>query len=228
MKKIISFSLWGNLPIYCKGAIENAKLQKIIYPNWKCRFYIDHTVPLNVISELNNLDSEIYFMVDNKAGFKKLFWRFLVASDKNVESFIVRDCDSRLNVRERHAVKEWEESGKNFHIMRDNKHHGCKIMGGMWGGKANVIPNIEEMSASFCESINSTGNKDFYQADQLFLANVIWDKYVRDNHMGHDDEKRFTGKEELYKVALPNRMFIGQVVDENNIPQPDSRINPLI
>ena len=29
-KKIISFSLWGNNPKYCVGAIKNAELQKNI------------------------------------------------------------------------------------------------------------------------------------------------------------------------------------------------------
>lgn len=228
LKKVISFSLWGNLSIYCKGAIENAKLQKQLYPDWVCRFYIDHTVPLEVINELNSLNSEIYYMWDGLSGFKKLFWRFYPASDKNVERFIVRDCDSRLNIKERHAVDEWIKSDKSFHIMRDNRHHGCLIMGGMWGGKSNIIPNIEDMSIKYCEQISNTPNKKFYQVDQLFLAQILWEQFVKSDHLAHDNERRITGKEEIFKISLPNNMFIGQVFDENNHPLPDTRINPLI
>ena len=55
MKKIISFSLWGQNPFYFKGAIENAKLQPEIYPGWTCRFYVDDTVPGDAIKELEDL-----------------------------------------------------------------------------------------------------------------------------------------------------------------------------
>jgi len=34
MKKIISFSLWGDNPVYTQGAIRNAELAKEIYPDW--------------------------------------------------------------------------------------------------------------------------------------------------------------------------------------------------
>jgi len=37
MKKIISFSLWGDNPIYTQGAIRNAELAKEVYPDWVCR-----------------------------------------------------------------------------------------------------------------------------------------------------------------------------------------------
>jgi len=33
-KKIISFSLWGDKPMYTIGAIKNAKLAEEIYPGW--------------------------------------------------------------------------------------------------------------------------------------------------------------------------------------------------
>jgi hypothetical protein len=50
MKKIISYSLWGDLPLYTVGAISNAKQAKEIYPGWICRFYIhEPTVPQWVV-----------------------------------------------------------------------------------------------------------------------------------------------------------------------------------
>lgn len=228
MNKIISFSLWGNLPIYCKGAIENAKLQKQLYPDWKCRFYFDSSVPIDTINQLNDLDVELVYMFDNFVGFKKLFWRFYVASDLSVDRFIIRDCDSRLNLRERIAVEEWEKSDKGFHIMRDNRFHDCKIMGGMWGGNGKIIFNIKQMIEKYIENIKSTSNRNFYQIDQMFLSDVIWEFFVKNNHIAHDDMKRITGNENYFKVKLLNDGFVGQVYDENNNPFSDNRINSLI
>lgn len=47
-----------------------------------------------------------------------MFWRWLVAEDPDVERFLIRDVDSRLNEREARAVDEWILSGKAYHIMR--------------------------------------------------------------------------------------------------------------
>ena len=49
---IISFSLYGDNPMYLRGAIENIKLAKIYYPEWKCRFYIDDSIKQELIEEI--------------------------------------------------------------------------------------------------------------------------------------------------------------------------------
>jgi len=36
MKKIITFSLWGDKPIYNIGAIKNAELAKTFYTEFEC------------------------------------------------------------------------------------------------------------------------------------------------------------------------------------------------
>ena len=45
MKKIISFSLWGDKAMYTVGAILNAQLAQEHFPEWTCVFYYDKTVP---------------------------------------------------------------------------------------------------------------------------------------------------------------------------------------
>ena len=59
MRKIISFSLYNNIPLYVEGAIENAELVEKIYPGWTARFYVDDTVPIGVVSILKEKGSEI-------------------------------------------------------------------------------------------------------------------------------------------------------------------------
>jgi len=222
---IISFSLWGDLPIYNVGAIENAKLKPYIYPNWTCRYYVDKTVPQKTIDELKRLGSEI-IMMEEEEGFKRLFWRFYPAEDKNISAFIVRDCDSRINIREATAVKEWIDSGLSFHVMRDNRCHTLPIQGGMWGGIGGSIKNIKTAISEFIKENPKTNYKNNYNLDQMFLSNRVWPK-ISNYCLSHSNNK-LIGNEKEFSLQLEKGMFVGQVVDENNIPQSDERVNPLI
>ena len=50
MKRVISFSLWGDNPTYTIGAIKNADLALRFYPEFECWFYIHKdSVPNNII-----------------------------------------------------------------------------------------------------------------------------------------------------------------------------------
>ena len=55
MKKVISFSLWGDNPKYTIGAIRNAELIESIYPGWVGRFYCGESVPTDIINKLKSL-----------------------------------------------------------------------------------------------------------------------------------------------------------------------------
>ena len=35
---LITFSLFGDNPLYCQGAVENANIARVIYPEWTARF----------------------------------------------------------------------------------------------------------------------------------------------------------------------------------------------
>ena len=37
---LITFSLFGDNPLYCQGAVENANTARVIYPEWTARFYV--------------------------------------------------------------------------------------------------------------------------------------------------------------------------------------------
>ena len=132
MKKVISYSLWGDNPIYTHGALRNLEMAKEIYPEWTCRFYLDKNVPEDIVTKLKEGGAEVYkYMKDG--DWYAMFWRFLPASDPKVDVMISRDCDSRLTVREKEAVEEWLKSDKLFHIMRDHPYHKTEILGGMQG-----------------------------------------------------------------------------------------------
>jgi hypothetical protein len=62
-----------------------------------------------------------------------MMWRFTPMADPTVSEWHCRDLDSRVSEREWAAVKDWKESNKTFHVMRDHTHHATTMLGGMFG-----------------------------------------------------------------------------------------------
>lgn len=168
MKKIISFSLYGDKPMYTIGAVRNAELAPTVYPGWICRFYVNDTVPAEIITRLQELGSEIVFK-NEVSNHKSMFWRFDALNDPEVEFVIVRDCDSRLNRREAAAVDEWLKSGADFHIMRDHPKHASEFMGGLWGCRCSAATKIDWNKTLDCR--NCYGSDQYLLID-LFYRNV--------------------------------------------------------
>jgi hypothetical protein len=207
MKKVISFSLWGDKPIYCVGAVKNADLALKFYPGWVCRYHIGSSTPSNYIEELKKRGNVEIFLREEEGNWEGMFWRFLDASDPEVDIMLSRDTDSRLNKREAAAVSEWLKSDKNFHIMRDHPQHFTEILGGMWGTRGNILPNMRKMIDDYTK-----GN--FWQVDQNFLREKIY-PIIRNHACVHD--------EFFEKIPFPdndreNKHFVGQAYNENDVP----------
>lgn len=217
MKKIISFSLWGSKPFYTHGAIENVKLQEKIYPGWVCRFYHDNTVPEDSLNELRALGAELIPMPKSDGNYG-MFWRFMPLDDETIERFIVRDTDCRLNVREADAVKEWEESGKPFHIMRDNQWHNVvPICGGMWGATSGFRPGYEKLLKNWLamnqHRVFTHPRGKYFFIDQSFLSEAIWPRVVN-KHMCHESvTSNWGGDKRRFRVINPDNTFVGQGID---------------
>lgn len=219
MKKVISFCLYGTNARYNVGAVANAILARTWYPDWTPRFYLPTGAPCDEahrrILELFN-DIEIV-PVDDKE-IPPMFTRMLVADDPDVERFIVRDCDSRLDEREAAAVQEWVDSSKPFHVMRDHPaHSGLPVPGGMWGAVKGALPN---MRLTIKEWVKKHHAQFFnYGLDQDFLAEVIWDKVV--NNACQHSSVAVTD----YPGILPFPMkrkghrFIGEVIEADGTPR---------
>jgi len=208
-KKVISFSLYGNDPKYCVGAIKNAKLAKYIYPDWVCRFYISKNVDSYYVNELRNMDNTEIVIVNEFENNNGMFWRFLPICDTSVDVMISRDCDSRLCMREKYAVDDWISSGNGFHIMRDHPYHHFKIMGGMFGVKNGCLPN-------FVKLLNNCKNNSAYNDDQFFLQNVIH-PIIKENSTIHD---AFVGDKPFPTLRSSNKKFVGEIYDENDNRHP--------
>lgn len=205
MKKIITFSLWGNSYRYLGGAIQNVELAKIIYPDWICRFYIGKSTNSDFIEILSKYDNVEIIRMEEEGNWSAMTWRFFACSDTDVDIMISRDADSRLTYREKISVDEWINSTKGFHIIRDNPNHNTLILGGMWGCKKDTITNMKEL-------ISSYNPENFWQSDQIFLRKIIY-PLIKNNVMVHDEFLNYESFKLKNKVERNPLHFIGQAYD---------------
>eukprot|EP01080_Neovahlkampfia_damariscottae_P003740 gene3740-6628_t len=210
-KKIISFGLYGNNPKYTIGAIRNVELQKQIFPDWICRFYVDKTVPDHIIKKLKEKGAEIVYMDDKNftGSIRGMFWRFFVSTDKSVDRFIIRDSDSRLNIREKSAIDEWIASGIPVHSMRDHPNHNYAFNGGMWGGVRSKIPNLIELSKNY--------DWKSYRGDMDFLSKYLY-PIVKNQMISHDSFHCFKWGGRPFPTRRFMKFHVGGVFDEHDNP----------
>jgi hypothetical protein len=209
MNKVISYSLWGNNPKYTVGAVRNAELALNIYPDWQSVFFVNETVPQNIINIILGIPQTNVVMIEADNSWANLFWRFMTCCNPTIDVSIFRDTDSRLSLREKYAVDEWLLSDKTFHIMRDHPYHMKPILGGMWGIKYNEKYNIHNLLESF-------SFQDHYGTDYDFLENLLY-PIIKDDKIVHD--------EFFDKLPFPTPRngseFVGDVFDENNNRHPE-------
>jgi protein O-GlcNAc transferase len=198
MKRVISFSLWGNNPLYVIGALVNADIAKKHWEDWVCRYYVANSVPKEAIDNLKQRDNVEVVEMNRDESWNGMFWRFYPASESDVDVAIFRDADARLNIRDKVAVEEWLRSDKGVHIMRDNCQHGWTICGGMWGTKKGAIPNLKEMIGN--NKLKETYNK--HGIDQIFLQHEIYNNVVKDAFV-HDDWFSGFTSEEKHPFPIP-------------------------
>ena len=220
--KYISFSLWVESDslsngkkiddvgkTYLQGTIENLKLQKLFFKDWKVRVYLNSSVPINYQNEIIQLGGEIVNMDDSK--IPGMYWRFLIIEDPKVDVFIVRDTDSRISYHDENAVNQWLKSNKILHICRDHPHHYYKMLGGMWGFK-----NYLDREIKISNLIDT--NKPFEKMDDIyFLEKQIYPNYVLKS-MIHDQYYLY----EPHSIKFDNYNigeyynFIGEMFNFNN------------
>ncbi len=202
---IISFSLWGDCKLYNYGALENALLSPEVYPGWECKFYMGRGVIPEVRERLVAMRHVSIVDVDEENKFSNTLWRFRPAFETD-ETVIVRDCDSRINERERLAVDEWLASDKDFHIMRDHpKGHWGRVLCGMWGARNGIL---RRFLAAFAEYSARKTNRYFHDMD--LLSKEVYPQVV-DSSMIHDEHFRY----EAHARPFPESDyggFVGEVI----------------
>lgn len=221
MSRFISFSLYvrgGSGRKYLIGAERNVELAKQFYPDWKCVFWCDKSVPETSIQSLTKAGAIV--IKQPAPVYPPMFWRFLIADvgvmTPFVSRYLVRDADSRIGQREADACNQWIESRRPFWTARDHPAHARPINGGMWGAVAGCIPKMTALMDMF-------PHKDEYHSDSEFLDKILW-PLVKDKAFQHDSfsSKAYPGSFPFPTKRKDQKDFVGQVfeVDEHGNESP--------
>jgi hypothetical protein len=187
LKKVISYSLYGNNPRYLVGAVKNAILAKEHMPDWESWFYVDEDVPQWTLQTLELIENSRIIPIEfNELKILKASYRFLVFEDPEVDVAVARDADSRVSARDILAIKEWLDSGLPFHIMKDHPiGHSYLMSAGMFGARSGKLSGIQDKLVKFFRE----NPFHAYGADQSFLAQEIYEDIKNDcfYHSEHYD-----------------------------------------
>jgi len=217
MKKLIVFALWGDIRMYCIGAIKNALLATKYFPGWICRYYYDNSVPEIIIEYLKNLDNTELIFIEKPSGSSGwktpgqfgMLWKFYPLNDDDVEIWL-----SRVSPYEKKYIDDFLKSDKIIHCFRDEKEP--LLRGGMTsfknysikGDKINDNRINEGKKLDIHEMLNyiNKDNTEFY-TDEKFLEDKLLPLYI-DNYsqnLRNDDS-----------IVFPPYCgpYVGSVVDE--------------
>jgi hypothetical protein len=208
-----SYSLFNKRNSFYYGKFTNISRDlKTLYPGWLMRIYHDDSIDRSVICEVecakdnneNFFDNVDFCDVTKMPGdgldaseewsadyMHPMKYRWLAAGDSFVDVMTSRDSDGIMIKREVYAVKDWFDSGKYGHIMRDHPAHFTFILGGMGGlynardrFKSSLIYSKlidEKISAVF----HTKGTPYIKSRDQDFLSDHVY-PIIRDNMLVHD------------------------------------------
>jgi hypothetical protein len=219
---LISYALWGTDPRYLVGALRNVDLARKFYPGWKLRFYCsdEPSVRVHLFTVVEH-DGDVEVVRDCPHGdYRNLMSRLKGLLDTRYEYAMTRDADSRPNEREADAVREWIESGKRWHTMRDHRYHSVPIMGGLFGVRPRYAPWTQQSADAWLSKQASRPCPlgPWWGVDQDFLQQEVWPN-VRHSILVHDDCKRLTGREIRFKKQLQPGLFVGQRYSADGVPE---------
>ena len=219
-KKIISYSLYNDIAKNTYNAIINCMLSPKYYPGWICRFYMDNTVPVGLRQLLRTFEHVEVVIMPKHGESEAMLWRFLPASDPTVDIMISRDADSWVSSREAACVNEWLNSDKNFHIIRDHCYHTREIMGGMWGCRNHILPQMKDLVTEYIKT--NTYDQGFLTKDIYPLVkndmiihlseHIFQDTYLSDKEYA----RKYSGRSCPYPrdngKLIPNYVELDDVI----------------
>ena len=215
--RAVSFSLYGNDPRYTIGDIKNAILGSRYFPfedGFRLVFYCGQSVDESIISTLKLVKGVKIVRMSEQENHTAKLWRYLAFSDPQFDVVICRDTDARLSFRDRIAHEEWEQSGLDYHIIKDHSiGHNYLISAGMFAGKTGKLRDMAELIAK-------TNVANYYTTDQDFLGTIIYPR-VKDSCLIHDPffETTIEGNSIRTTIAFdaPTHLsHIGAALDEND------------
>lgn len=215
MVNVFSFTLFGSDPKYWKGLLKNVELIETKFPNWQIWVSCGDEIPEDVLISLNEHKC-VKLIPTHQTGMLNKFYRFFAIDEPSVDICIVRDADSRIFERDEACIREFLESEKLVHIIRDHPNHHHRMMAGMWGIKREAIEECLhgfKLQRLFDQWKEVRPSNEFW-SDTEFLCQVIYPNIVH-RSLIHDETQNFEPPSfrTPFRVPLTNNDFIGQVYE---------------
>lgn len=140
--KVLSYSLFGDpsgfeFGYYLRGVYFNARMNRILYPEFITRVLIDGNLFYDYTEMFSNIQTvigkyklEFYTMPSKLPRCEGMIYRMSTLFSSDVTHVICRDLDSVSTYREALCTYEWLNSGMPYHAINDNDAHGG-LMGGL-------------------------------------------------------------------------------------------------
>jgi hypothetical protein len=221
MVRVVSFCLYGpNNPYYYNGLLENIYLVGLFFPDWKVYAYLGSDVTEEMRGKLASIPS-VVVRETGIVGPVNMIHRFFAIDEPDVELMIVRDADSRIHWKDRWAIRQFVNQPQFVgHIIRDNKVHNVRMMGGIWGLRKESGIDVHNEYERFSREPRDHGAG----YDQSFLAERIYPRIlgrvlVHYSHgLVYPNE---TGVE--FPFAWSNETFCGRPESKDYIERPEPK-----
>jgi len=215
MVKVFSFTLFGNDAKYCKGLLKNVQLIEKKFPDWEVWVYCGDGIAEDHFFLLNEYPC-VKLIPTHADGMVNKFYRFFAIDDPSVEICIIRDADSRLYERDEACIREFVESDRLSHIIRDHPNHHHKMMAGMWGIRKEAIKHCLQGSGirALFEYWKQVWPSDTFWSDTDFLCQMLYPQLVQ-NALIHDETQHFEPPhmKRPFQIPLKDDDFVGQVYE---------------
>lgn len=175
---VIGFSVWGTATSYFYGLLDNCLIIKDELPEFTYFVYHNNSLPTNIKDILETLGNVRLIQMNNTNDKRNTMWRFLPAFYKNVNVFLSRDTDSRIEPKEIKAIQDWLKSDKNFHIIRNHPAHKRKILAGLWGCRNNILRPLYKDYLNYISKPYTANN---WIVDEIFLEQIVYPYVMRLN-----------------------------------------------
>ena len=218
--KVLSYSLFGDsnsfeFPFYLRGIYFNARMNRLLYPDWITFVHVDQKVFFkhqDLIERLAVFGVRLNFH-DHKDRCLSMLWRMRNLFSEGVTHVLCRDADSVSTYREALCVYEWLNSGLPFHAINDNNAHSG-LMGGMVGFKSKEFKDATGYT-SFDQMIS--GQKlSKHGSDQDFMNREIlpkiWEKLLFHKLKGAGSHAHTIKTEVPEKGPIDKKLWVSDLI----------------
>jgi hypothetical protein len=142
--KVISYSIFRapcekfEFMAYLRGLYFNARMNALIYPEWKTVVFVQNSVYDKYEEYFLGLPIHQVNVLGEAPLCEAMLWRMKPVFDEDVTHVLCRDADAITTHRESVSVSEWVSSNFAIHAILDNPAHSG-LMGGMIGIKTYAI-----------------------------------------------------------------------------------------